>query len=320
MSDVQRPLMGIRQRVGDATITTVVEQELHGLNNLIPLATPEAVRAIDWLAPASASDNGVLHGVIQATVIEIGGAVVLVDTCIGNGKQIPIDPAWHDLDTDFLDRFRAAGFDESTVDYVICTHMHLDHVGWNTHRRDGAWVPTFPNATHVFCRAEFDHWTKVAETPLPDPIDDLEQRRQLLPQTQAHVHRESVLPVVEAGLAEFVDAPCEPTAGVRIVPTPGHTPGHVSIVVESAGEKVFITGDAFHHPCQIARPDWSTRADTDRDASTATRHRVLADLAGTDTLLFGSHFAPPGIGRIVRDGDTFRFNSTPTPSSELAAP
>lgn len=308
--------MGVRLQIGDATITTVVEQKLHGLNDLIPLATPDAVQDINWLTPASASDSGDLHGVIQATVIEIGGAVVVVDTCIGNGKQIPLDDNWHELDTDFLDRFHAAGFVESDVDYVICTHMHLDHVGWNTHLRDGAWIPTFPNATHLFCRAEFDHWTDVAATPLPDPVDELDQRRQLSPRTQAHVHRESILPVVVAGLAQFVDAPFEPTVGIRIVGTPGHTPGHVSVVVESAGEQVVITGDAFHHPCQIARPEWSTRADTDRDASTATRRRLLDKLVGTDTLLFGSHFVPPGVGRIVRDGDSFRFDSVPTASSE----
>lgn len=300
--------MSTRLDVGDAKITTIVEQELHGINHLIALATPDAVQDIGWLGPPHATDEGELLGVIQAIVIELDDVVVLVDTCIGNGKQIPIDPAWHDLDTDFLDRLRAAGFSETDVDYVICTHLHLDHVGWNTHRVDVAWVPTFPNATHVFCRTEYEHWADVATTTLPDPVDDLDRRRQLFPLTQQHVHRQSVQPIVDAGLARLVDVPFEPTPGIRLVPTPGHTPGHISVVVESSGERVFITGDAFHHPCQIARPDWSTRADSDRDASSTTRRTILDDLADSDTLLLGSHFCAPGAGRVVRHGDSFRFD------------
>lgn len=303
--------MSVRFHVGDATITTIVEQDLHGINHLVALATPDAVREIGWLGAPYATADGELSGVIQSVVIEIDETVVLVDTCIGNGKELPVDPAWHQLETDFLDRFRASGFSETDVDVVICTHLHLDHVGWNTQRVDGQWIPTFPNARHVFCRTEYEHWSDVAVAPLPDPVDDLDRRRQLFPRTQQHVHRESVQPVVDAGLTELVGVPHEPTPGVRIVPTPGHTPGHVSVVVDSGGEELFITGDAFHHPCQIARPDWSTRADTDRDESSRTRRRILDELVGSDTRLFGSHFSPPGVGFIVHDGDSFRFDDAP---------
>lgn len=310
--------MSIRLQVGEARVSTIVEQQLDGINHLIALATPDAVREIEWLGPPDADGDGQLLGVIQATVVEIGGKVVVIDTCVGNDKHLPIDPAWDGLDTDFLDRLRDAGFNERDVDVVVCTHLHLDHVGWNTRWVDGEWVPTFPNARHVFCRTEYEHWAEVAETPLPDPVDDLDRRRQLFPRTQQHVHRESVEPIVGAGLADIIDVPHEPVTGVRLVPTPGHTPGHVSVVVESGGAELFITGDAFHHPCQIARPDWSTRVDHDRDLSSSSRRHVLQRLVDSSALMLGSHFSPPGVGRIVQDGESYRFEDHDATSRETS--
>jgi glyoxylase-like metal-dependent hydrolase (beta-lactamase superfamily II) len=299
----------VKLSIGTTTITGIVEQPLYGLNSLLPMATPDAVVGIDWLAPDFVEADGTLLGVIQAFVIEHDGAVVLVDTCIGDGKDLPVDPAWTNLTTGFLDRFRHDGFDPDQVDIVLCTHLHLDHVGWNTHHDGSAWVPTFPNARYLFDSTEYDHWQREAQSFDPEfvPTTDREQRAFDWARTQANVQLESVQPVVAAGLADFVDAPYEVRPGLRLMPTPGHTPGHVAVEVTSAGQRAVITGDSFHHPCQIAHPAWSTRVDFDRDASTATRVAMLDDLEADGGLMIGSHFAPPGFGRIVRSPTGYRL-------------
>jgi glyoxylase-like metal-dependent hydrolase (beta-lactamase superfamily II) len=299
----------VKLSIGTTTITGIVEQPLYGLNSLLPMATPEAVRAIDWLRPEVVEPDGTLLGVIQAFVVEHDGAVVVVDTCIGDGKDLPVDPAWTNLTTGFLDRFRHEGFDPDQVDVVLCTHLHLDHVGWNT-RHDGTrWVPTFPNARYLFDRTEYAHWHHEARSFDPDivPTTDREQRAFDWARTQANVQLESVQPIVAAGLADLVDAPYEVRPGLRLIPTPGHTPGHVAVEITSAGRRAVITGDSFHHPCQVAHPEWSTRVDVDRNASTATRLAMLDDLVADGGLMIGSHFAPPGFGRIERTPTGYRL-------------
>jgi glyoxylase-like metal-dependent hydrolase (beta-lactamase superfamily II) len=301
---------GASLTIGDTTVTIIVEQPLHGLNHLIPLATPDAVRAIDWLAPDFIDAHGTMIGVIQAFVVEHDGAVIVVDTCIGDGKDLPTEPAWTDLTTGFLDRFRASGFDPDRVDVVLCTHLHLDHVGWNT-RHDGAkWVPTFANARYLFDRTEYEYWQEESRTfdAHVVPVGERAQRAFDWGQTQVNVQRESIMPIVEAGLADLVDAPHELLPGLRLIPTPGHTPGHVSIEIVSGEQRAVITGDSFHHPCQIARPEWSTRVDFDRDASVATRRSMLHELETSAGFMIGSHFAPPGHGRIVRTPIGYRLD------------
>jgi glyoxylase-like metal-dependent hydrolase (beta-lactamase superfamily II) len=182
-----------------------------------------------------------------------------------------------------------AGWPPESVDAVICTHLHVDHVGWNTRLVDGAWVPTFPNAEYLIGRREHAHWQE---------DDDADQQAILA---------DSVKPIFDAGLARFVEMDHRLSPEVRLVPTPGHTPGHVSVVIESKGESALITGDALHHPAQMQHLDWCPGVDVDKSLSPVTRRQMLEGLVDTPALLIGTHFAGPTAGRVKRDGDAFRL-------------
>ena len=225
---------------------------------------------------------------IHAFCIDAPGRKIIVDTCIGNDRKIPGMEALQ-LDTPFLDHLAAAGFARETVDTVVCTHLHFDHVGWNTMLVDGNWVPTFPNARYVLCRDEWEHWSAEGAGGYAVTLGD------------------AVQPVVDAGLADFVDPDHRVTDEIRLELTPGHTPGHVAVHVESGGEHAFITGDLAHHPVQWAEPAWCATPDSDPAQSEATRRRLLAEFADTDVLVIGTHFAPPCSGHLVTDGDGWRF-------------
>ena len=281
-------------QIGDARITAVVEQSLDGLASLISKATPEELAKIEWLKPHYVDTNGQMLGLIQCFVIEIGEKLVLVDTCVGDDKNLEFNPAMHCGTFGLLEKFTDAGFDPKAVDLVLCTHLHFDHVGLNTKLEEGQWVPTFPNARYLFARSEYEHWEGVSQSKPADPSTltrPFDSMREAFLASHRNVFAQSIMPVVDAGLAEIVDPPCEPLPGVRLIPTPGHTVGHVSVEVHSNGAKSLITGDAFHHPCQIARAEWATIADEDRTQSTATRQQMLKDTVGTDTLFLGTHFA-----------------------------
>ena len=275
-------------RVGAVRITQVVELTTASLGpHLLPQATPEILSAIPWLAPF-VDERGRLVLSIHALVLESQGQTLMVDTCIGNDKPRTY-PRWNHMQTDFLDRLRGAGFPPDRVDTVLCTHMHVDHVGWNTRRVDGAWVPTFPNARYLYAEREWHHWREE-------------------PQTYGPVIEDSVRPIFDAGLADLVAGDHRVTDEVWLEPTPGHTPGHVSVHVSSEGEEAVITGDMIHHPCQIAHPHWSSTADWDPAQSAATRRAFLERYGDTPVLVIGTHFAAPTAGTVVRDGDAWRLD------------
>ncbi|MFJ4821081.1 MBL fold metallo-hydrolase [Streptomyces sp. NPDC088801] len=287
--------------VGDVTVHRVDEAPLPPATGpwLLPDATPEVVAGHEWLRPGFADEEGVLRLDSHSFAFTVDGARVLVDTGIGNGKE-RANPAWHDLDTDYLQRLTAAGFHPDSVDLVILTHLHADHVGWNTRATDGAWLPTFPGARYVTSRVEREFWAGYA-------MD--EARRQLF--------RDSVIPVEEAGLLDLLDIPAEGTEvapGVRLVPTPGHTPGHVAVELTSRGRTAMITGDCVHHPVQLAAPGVGACVDIDPVRSEASRRELLGSLAGTDTLLLGTHFAPPTAGYVVAHEGAYRLSPTPAGS------
>jgi glyoxylase-like metal-dependent hydrolase (beta-lactamase superfamily II) len=291
--------------LGSARITSVIEQPLGGLDHLIPSATGEALDPISWLKPHYLTEDGQMHGLIQAFVIEIGGKTIVVDPCVGDRKSLPVSPAWNRASLGFMDKFQEAGFDPLAVDLVMCTHMHLDHVGWNTFWDGDAWRPTFPKARYLFARVEYEHWLSESLRTLTVPPDanPNDKGKALFAISQQHVQRESIQPVFEAGLADLVDIPCSPAQGVSLVPTPGHTPGHVSVEITCGGKTALITGDSFHHPCQIARPDWATVVDHDQAAGTRTRRHILDRLKGTEHLMLGTHFAEPWAGKIIEGPD-----------------
>ena len=278
-------------RIGAVTVTKIVELEVTGGSRfLLPQATYEAVLPIGWLQPDFADERGRLKMSIHALVVETPSRRIIVDTCLGNDKENRRIPTWNRMQTGFLADLAAAGYPRETIDTVVCTHLHVDHVGWNTMLVEGRWVPTFPNARYLIGRVEYHHWAA------PHGRDDM-----------AAVLADSVTPVWQAGLADLVETDHRICDEISLVPTPGHTPGHVSLRIASDGETALITGDFMHHPCQIARPDWSSTADSDPAAARLTRERMLTDLADTPILVIGTHFAGRSAGRIVPDGDAFRL-------------
>ncbi|MFB7634614.1 MBL fold metallo-hydrolase [Streptomyces sp. NPDC056149] len=293
--------------VGDLTVHRIDETRLPQETGpwLLPSATPEVIDEHDWLRPDFADEDGILRLSTHSFALTVGGLRVLIDTGIGNGKT-RANPAWHDLHTDYLQRLTAAGFAPESVDLVILTHLHADHVGWNTREHGGTWVPTFPNARYVASRAEREFWAGYA-------MD--EPRQQMF--------RDSVLPVEEAGLLDLVAVPpegVEVTPGLRLLPTPGHTPGHVAVEISSRGATALVTGDCTHHPVQFADPAIGSCVDIDPAQALATRRTLFTRLADAETLVLGTHFPPPTAGRVVPTGadagTTYRL--VPVPPSDIA--
>jgi len=278
----------LRWQIGDVRITQVVELTTASLGPyLLPEATPEWLKSIDWMRPFIDADGRMVLS-IHALIMETPSQCIVVDTCIGNDKERTY-PAWNRMQRRFLDDFVAAGFGLDRVDTVLCTHMHVDHVGWNTRLVDGAWQPTFPNARYLFAEKEWAHWSRE-------------------PQEYGPVIEDSVQPIFDAGLATVVSETHRVCDEVQLEPTPGHTPGHVSVHINSRGEEAVITGDMIHHPCQMARPDWSSNADVDKTASAVTRNAFLDRYANRPVLIIGTHFAAPTAGHVKRDGKVFRLD------------
>lgn len=279
-------------QIGDVSIRRVVELETpvpyHPKHPFITEARPEALRQMPWLYPHFVTPEGHLMTSVHALVVEAPGLKLVVDTCIGNDKPRRMTGNVG-LTTQFLQQLAAAGCPAETVNAVLCTHLHVDHVGWNTRLQAGRWVPTFPNARYLFGRVEYEHWSR-------------EQAAE-----PARVMQDSVQPIIDAGLVELVEVDHRLSPEVRLVATPGHTPGHVSVVIESGGARALITGDIMHHPCQIGQPEWTTSFDSDRSAATATRNKLLAELADAPVLVIGTHFAYPTAGHITRAGERYRF-------------
>ena len=236
------------------------------------------------------NDEGQLVMSVHALVVETPSRRIVVDTCIGNDKSGRHAPHWNNMQGPFLADLASAGYARESIDTVLCTHLHVDHVGWNTMLVDGRWVATFPNARYLMARSEFDYWRAAAEG-----------------EGQTQIFADSVRPVFDAGLVDLVATDHRICEEVRLIPTLGHTPGHVSVAIESAGMRALITGDFVHHPCQMAHPEWASSADYDSAVSIATRYSMFNALADTPTLVIGTHFAGATAGQVVRDGDAWRF-------------
>jgi glyoxylase-like metal-dependent hydrolase (beta-lactamase superfamily II) len=286
-------------QIGDVLITCVQE---------IVISVPPSVIVAEltaesigddarWLIPhygtAAADGSLEVFVAIQSMCIEDAGRKIIVDTCFGDGKNLPYEGLPR-MGRGYLDRLAAAGFERNTVDTVMCTHLHLDHVGWNTMRPqagDGGsddtaeWVPTFPNARYLFSATDLAHWL------VHDGADvDLS---------------ESVQPILTAGLCDEVAMDATVSDHVRLVPTPGHTPGHCSVLIESGGHRALIGGDMFHHPIQVVHHEWPSVPDDDPVAAVATRARILPTVVQDGILLIGTHFAEPTAGHVGRDGDHY---------------
>ncbi len=281
--------------VGNATITSVVESETPTSPRFLykdmgKIDVLERAKEAPWLRPHFVSDEGYLLQKIQCLVVELGELKIAVDTCVGNDKQ-RTNELWANLDGPFLVDMEKAGYPPDDITHVVCTHLHVDHVGWNTRLVDGEWVPTFPNARYIFVDAEYSHWRDQPSLfDGEDPFTD------------------SVAPVVDADLVDMVAPDHRLSDEVFFESTPGHTPGHISLVVESEGDRAIITGDMLHHPMQLADPTLSSMFDTDPIESRATRERMFPQWADGETLVIGTHFGTPTAGRLMADGDGFRLD------------
>ncbi len=290
-----------RWQIGQVRVTKIVESEsTFDIPTMFPKASAEEVQRLDWLKPHFVTDDWKGKLSIHALVVETPDLTIVVDTCIGNDRDRLAYESNSNLQTAFMEDFAAAGFDRSKVDIVLCTHLHFDHVGWNTMLQDGKWVPTFPNARYLFNRAEFEHWR--------DTQDDVTEDMFL--NVQKVVFTDSIAPVLDAGLVDLVDENHKVCDEVWFEPTPGHSPGHICVRIRSQGQQAFITGDMVHHPFQFANAEWSMASvDYDSQAASATRARVYSEVADQPVLVIGTHFAGVTSGRVKRDGLSYRFDA-----------
>ena len=287
--------MSLKLAVGDLTIHRIIEQETTFLPALemLPGLTPELLaenRA--WMRDAGAlDDKDVLILCFQSYVVKTPHHTILIDSCIGNDKPRPRFPKWNmKTDDTYMRTLAAAGLSVDDINFVMCTHLHSDHVGWNTRLQDGRWVPTFPNARYVFGKTEFDYWTEQhAKASVPTFVD-------------------SVLPVVEAGRSEIVGNDHELGDHVRILPTPGHTPGHVAFAFGRGKDAAVVSGDLMHSPLQARYPELSFKPDVDPAQSAATRRGFLERYC--ETLCCTAHFPSPSVGKIRRKGNGFSCEAT----------
>ena len=285
-------------KLGELEIHRAIESEVPIFDTFtfFPDATREVVEANkDWLMPRYIDPKTIeVILCIQSYVIKTSHHTILVDTCVGNHKSRPARPSWNMQNSPFIEELASVGVHPEEVDFVLCTHLHVDHVGWNTKLLDGRWVPTFPNAKYIFSRNEFELWAARYEKgeTVPVPL----------------VYEDSVLPIVEAGQAIIVEDTHQIDDGMWLEPAPGHTPGHVMLNLKSGEETALMSGDVIHHPLQLIRPEWSSRACEDPHLSAVSRTKMLERVADTNTLLCPAHFGSPTMGHVISHAtDGFRY-------------
>ena len=291
----------MEQRVlGAHTVRRIVETEgpFAPVDFILPGADAARIEAAaHWLRPAHVSEDQRLVMSFHSYVLDTGRQRILVDACVGNDKERPLRPGWHRQRFGWLEALRAAGLQPEDIDIVCCTHLHADHVGWNTCLRDGRWVPTFPRARYLFARREYTHW-------------EAEHRAALAQGRPVPNHgsfADSVLPVMDAGQALLVDDGHELDTGVWLEPAPGHTPGTVMLHARSGGAHGVFSGDILHSPVQLLDPGWNSRFCEDPAQAAATRRRLVEAVADSGTWLLPAHFAGSVGGHVVGDGPGWRW-------------
>lgn len=284
--------------LGNVEITRVVEVTPRGLARdfIFPDVATEHWRTHEsWLAPEfldPAADE--IRTMIQTWLVRSEGRTILIDTGVGNGRERPHMPLFHHLHTNYLGELAAAGVRPEDVDLVICTHVHGDHVGWNTSWQDGEWRPTFPNAEYLIPRIDFDYW---------NPENGHRTRSGL---RMMNVFEDSVTPIHQAGQTVLWEGGhYDIDGGLRIEPAPGHTPGSSVVRLRSGTDRAIFAGDVLHSPLQIVEPDDCPCFDEDEPRARVSRRRVLAQAADQGALLFPAHFPGPGAAEVRRDGERF---------------
>jgi len=287
--------MSLTFAVGDLTIHRVIESEapLFDPMTFFPTLTRELLdENLSWLEPAYIDPaSGQLVPCIQSYIVRTPHHNILIDSCVGNHKDRPTHPFWSKLTSDRYEKNLAAtGLTVNDIDFVMCTHMHVDHVGWNTKMENGRWVPTFPKARYLFSKKEYEYWDGIhRETPL-DPMKD------------------SVLPIIDAKQADLVTSSHALNDHIGLTPTPGHTPDHFAVCAGKSGDEAVFTGDLIHSPIQARYPELVMRVDTDRDQGVASRRAFLERYCDTDTLCCTMHFPSPSVGHIKRWDNGFKLD------------
>ncbi len=288
-----------KRKIGDIQVDLAIEMAVDDgfpAEVLVPNMRQEVVEENrDLLIPFCI--NPVTNGLklsIHTWILKTAHHTILIDTCCGNNKERPTFELAHQLNLPYLEKLAAAGVRPEEVDMVMCTHLHVDHCGWNTQLKNGKWVPTFPNAKYIFSRTEYDQWNP-ADTRYPkSAVND-------------GVFNDSVLPVVEAGQATMVEGTHALEDGLIIEPAPGHTYGLIVLKVESKGQHALFAGDALHHAVQILRPEWSSGFCDVPEQSAKTRRKLMEHCAEKNALLMPAHFPPPHAVRVRAKGDNFTF-------------
>jgi glyoxylase-like metal-dependent hydrolase (beta-lactamase superfamily II) len=282
-------------KMGNITIRRIVEQEGPFFDVLSFF--PQLGKALleenrSWLQPRFLSADDKLMLCIQSYLVETPRHNILIDTCVGNHKPRPARPFWHMLNSDRFEKGLAAlGLSVGDIDFVMCTHLHVDHVGWNTRLENGRWVPTFPNARYVFADRELAFWEKRnKDDPAACPwVTD------------------SVLPIVAANRVDIVKSQYTFNDLVTLIPTPGHTIDHYSVHVGTPGADAVITGDMIHSPIQARYPELGMMSDYDSAQAGRSRRELFGRFCDTSTLMCTAHFPSPSTGRFVRRCDAFDF-------------
>lgn len=283
--------------VGEVRITRVVEQTMPlAMSYLLPKVTPEDVAANEhWLRPDYVDDEGAATLSSHSYVLETGGRRILVDTGFGNDKERTYYATMAHLKLPYLEELASAGFEPESIDVVACTHLHLDHVGWNTVLRNGVWKPTFPNARYVLNKDEYEYWTQGG----PEPSMEADQAR---------VVDDSLAPVVEAGQVDFFTGRYEIAPGIVFEPFPGHSPGNSLLTISSQGEQAVIIGDIWHHPLEIVNSEWAY-SDVDPDLAQKARERLLEFVLDKPILVLGTHWTGTSAGYVVTENGSPRVVS-----------
>jgi glyoxylase-like metal-dependent hydrolase (beta-lactamase superfamily II) len=292
-TNVQAPV-----RIGTARVDRIQELQFpegppsHQLTDLPEEAVDEN---LSWFAPDYYEEElGFMISSVHTWVVRQGDLTVLIDTGIGNDKSRPQFPPIDGMQTPFLDRLAEIGVTPEDVDIVICTHLHFDHIGWNTQLRDGVWVPTFPRATYYLSSLDYDHWHPETGDGREDPIN-------------LNAFGDSIAPVAESGRVSWVDGPVQVTEDISIEPAPGHSPGHSVVRLSSEGETAIFFGDLLHSPLQVRYPQSNSPFCQDQPAAAQSRRRVLDEAAAEGHTLFSTHFPAPSAGRVEVDGDRFTW-------------
>jgi glyoxylase-like metal-dependent hydrolase (beta-lactamase superfamily II) len=286
------------RRIGDMSLSRVEEMmiPLIEASRMFPAFGEETLREHGhWLSPRYYDkDTKRLLLSIHSWVLRTRHHTILIDTCFGNHRNRPGFRDGHQLDKPWLANLHAQGVRPEDVDIVMCTHLHIDHVGWNTRLENGRFVPTFPNARYIFSKRDFDYY-------------DAENRRDPKRKAQHGAFDDAVVPIVEAGKAELIDGDFAIDDQLAIRHRPGHTPGSITLEAVSQGQRGLFSGDIIHHPIQIWHPDWNSTFCVDPPSAARSRRQVLEHCAEHGALLLPAHFGPPHYGHVREQGEGFRF-------------